>query len=223
MSARVIAFANQKGGVGKTTCSVNVAATLADMGYRVELINLDPQGTALDWAESRAENRPESVTFRVSSMGTNVHKEVNAIKSGCDFIIIDGAPQASTLTVSAIKAADILVMPLQPSQADAWSTDSTVDFVQEIHELRDKQIPKAFFLPVMVLKNSVESRTFSDNLTKGYGMPTLKSRTTQRLPYQRVFVGGGTVLDLPEQDTARHEIKMLTKELIEIAGGIDGN
>lgn len=221
MTAKVIAFANQKGGVGKTTCSVNTACMLADMGYRVELINLDPQGTAIDWAEARAEQRADSITFRVSSMGKNVQKELGGIKTSTDFIIIDGAPQATELTVAAIKAADIVVMPLQPSQADVWSTDSTVDFIQQIHEMRDKLVPKAVFLPVMVLKGSKESHVFSDNLTKGYGFSSLKSRTTQKIAYQRVFVGGGSVLDLPELDQARHEIKMLTKELIKIAEEIE--
>ncbi len=223
MTATVIAIANQKGGVGKTTVSINLTCMLNSMGHRVELINLDPQGTAIDWAEARAEHRPDDCTFRVSSMGKNVQSELGSIKSSADFIIIDGAPQATDLTIAAIKAADIFVMPLQPSQADAWSTDSTVDFVQQIHEMRGKEEPYACFLPVMVLKNSIESRTFSDNLTKGYGFPSLKSRTTQRLPYQRAFVGGGSVMDLPEEDQARHEIKMLAKELIEISEGIRGN
>ena len=223
MTAIVIAIANQKGGVGKTTVSVNLTCMLHSMGHRVELINLDPQGTAIDWAEARAERRPDDSNFRVSSMGKNVQSELGSIKSSVDFIIIDGAPQATDLTIAAIKAADIFVMPLQPSQADAWSTDSTVDFVQQIHEMREKQVPYACFLPVMVLKNSIESRTFSGNLAKGYGFPSLKSRTTQRLPYQRAFVGGGSVMDLPEEDQARHEIKMIAKELIEISEGIRGN
>ena len=221
MTGKVIAFVNQKGGVGKTTSSINTACMLASMGYSVELINLDPQGTALDWAEARAEQRPESVTFRVSSMGKNVQKDLGCIKTNTDFIIIDGAPQATELTVAAIKAADIVVMPLQPSQADVWSTDSTVDFIQQIHEMRDQQKPTAVFLPVMVLKGSKESHFFSDKLTNGYGFSSLKSRTTQRLAYQRVFVGGGSVLDLPEEDQARHEIKMLTKELLKLAEGIE--
>lgn len=224
MSAKVISFVNQKGGCGKTTSSVNVAATLASMGYKVELVNLDPQGTAIDWAESRA-NADKAATFRVSSMGLNVRKELGAAKESNDFIIIDGAPQASNLTIAAMKVSDLVIIPLQATQADAWSTDSTIDFVDQLHEMAEREHPKAMLLPTRILKSSREARTFSDSLKKGYAdmefpPQVMKSRTTQLVDYQRVFEGGGSVLDLDEEQQARFEIKMLAKEIIKVTGAL---
>ena len=226
MGAKVISFLNQKGGCGKTTCAVSVAAMLASKGHRVELINLDPQGTAIDWAEARSESSKETTNFRVSSMGANIQKDLGGAKMANDFIIVDGAPQATKLTVAAIKASDLVIIPLQATQADAWATDSTVDFINEVHEMREKEHPKAAFLPTRVLKSSKEARSFADNLEAGYSesgeypFTVLKSRTTQRMAYQRAFEGGGSILDLDTDDQARFEINMLTKEIIELTKGL---
>ncbi len=221
MTGKVIAFLNEKGGCGKTTTSVMVAVMLAEMGYKVELINLDDQGSAKVWADTRFEVRPDTATFRVSTMGTNVQKELGGAKNSHDYIIIDGVPKASKLTIAGIKAADIMVIPVQTSQLDSWATESTVEFAKEIHELRDKQYPIVRFLQTRVLKNSKESHVFADELYEGYGFKALKSRTTQKMAYQRIFEGGGSILDLDEHDPIRHEIKMIAKELVELSETID--
>lgn len=220
MTAKVIAVLNQKGGAGKTTTSIPLATMIADMGNRVELVNQDPQGSSLDWAEARAANRPETINFRMSTMGTSIQKEINSIKTSNDYVIIDGAPQATKLTIAAIKSADIVIIPVQPTQLDAWSTDSIVDFINEIHEMRDNQVPVTVFLPTRVLKGTKVGRSFSDKLTAAYGFPSLKSKISQRLAYQEIFEGGGSILDLDPNNTARHEVKMLAKEILEIAQGI---
>lgn len=218
MKGTVISFLNQKGGCGKTTASINLAAMLDSLGYVVELVNLDPQGTALDWATTRANVRGEDAAlFRVSQMGTNIKGEIGAVKRAADFVIVDGAPQVQALTIAAIKASDIVVVPVQPTQADVWATDVVVDIIKELHELREKQDPATYFMVSRVLKTSKEAATIADALREGYGLPVLKGRTTQKLDYQRVFEAGGSVVDLDEQNQARHEIKMLAKELIAIS------
>lgn len=225
MSGTVISFLNQKGGCGKTTASINLAAMLESMGYTVELVNLDPQGTALDWATTRT-NRANDADdfFRVTSMGTNIAGEINAVRRACDFVIVDGAPQVQTLTIAAIKASDIVVIPVQPSQADVWATDVIVDIIKEVHEIREAQKPDTYFMVSRVLKTSKPASTFAGAIEKGYGLPTLKARTTQRLDYQRVFEGGGSVVDLDSENQAHFEIKMLAKELVAIAEGLkNGN
>jgi len=88
--------------------------------------------------------------------------------------------------------------------------------------MREREHPVARLLPTRILKSSKESRTFADALEKGYAdmefpIKAMKSRTTQRMDYQRAFEGGGTVLDLPAENQSRHEIKMLAKEIVAIA------
>ena len=100
---------NQKGGVGKTTLSVNLAACLARTGARVLLIDADPQGSALDWAAARHAAPLFSV---VGFPRPTIHKEIAQIGHGYDHIIIDGPPRVTDLARSAIMASDIVVIPV---------------------------------------------------------------------------------------------------------------
>jgi chromosome partitioning protein len=106
----IIGVLNQKGGVGKTTLSVNIAAALALSGKRTLLIDADPQGSALDWQSIRQGD----TLFPVVGMAKpTLHKDVPELTSGYDHAIIDGPPRVNELARSAIMASDLV--PVQPS------------------------------------------------------------------------------------------------------------
>ena len=107
----VIAFLNQKGGAGKTTLSIHIATELA-VTARVLLIDADPQGSALDWAAQR----DESARFSVVGFPKPVlHREIDALGNGYDWVIIDGPPRVNELARSAIAACSLVLIPVQPS------------------------------------------------------------------------------------------------------------
>ena len=119
---------NQKGGVGKTTLSVNLAACLARTGARVLLIDADPQGSALDWAAAR---QSEPLFSVVGFPRATIHKEIAQLGQGYEHIIIDGPPRVTDLARSAIMASDIVVIPVQPSPYDIWAAEEVVKLITE--------------------------------------------------------------------------------------------
>ena len=114
----IFGFFNQKGGVGKSTLSICLAASLARTGARVLLIDADPQGSALDWAAAR--QGPPLFTV-VGFPRPSIHKEIGQIGQGYDHIVIDGPPRVTDLARSAIMASDVVVIPVQPSPYDIWA------------------------------------------------------------------------------------------------------
>ena len=124
----IVGVLNQKGGVGKTTLSVNLAAAMARNGERILLIDADPQGSALDWAAAR---QGEPLFSVVGLPRATVHKEIGTIGKGYDHIIIDGPPRVTDLARSAIMASNVVLIPVQPSPYDVWAADEVVKLIDE--------------------------------------------------------------------------------------------
>src|SRR5215472_454521 len=128
----IISFVNQKGGVGKSTLSINVAACLAMLGQKVLLIDADKQGTSSMWASFR-----EETAFQVVNMAReNMARDALRLAAEFDFTIIDGPPQAETISRSCIVASDLVVVPIEPGGASRWSSDLTIRQLKEAQELK---------------------------------------------------------------------------------------
>src|SRR5476651_1448820 len=114
----IIGVLNQKGGVGKTTIAVNLAAAFANSGARALLVDADPQGSALAWSSAR-ERDP---LFAVVGMAKpSLHRDLPDLAKNYDFVVIDGAPRVNELGRSAILASDFVLLPVQPSPYDVWA------------------------------------------------------------------------------------------------------
>ena len=123
---KVISVLNQKGGSGKTTIATHLARAIQLKGFSVLLVDSDPQGSSRDWAAVNPEN-PVPV---VGIDRPTIERDLKRIADK-DYVIIDGAPQAADLAISAIKASDIIIIPVQPSPYDIWATSDLVGVVSE--------------------------------------------------------------------------------------------
>lgn len=207
----VIAVLNQKGGSGKTTISTHLARGLQLLkNKKVLLVDSDPQGSSRDWAAVN-ENNPVSV---VGIDRPTIDRDLRSIANNQDYIIIDGAPQASDLAVSAIKAANIIFIPVQPSPYDVWATSDLVDLVKQRIELSENKV-KAFFVVSRAIKGTKLGTEILETL-EGYQLPIMKTIITQRVAYPNSAATGSSVLDDDINSEASKEIKALIEEVSSI-------
>ncbi|MBD2511917.1 AAA family ATPase [Nostoc muscorum FACHB-395] len=205
----VIAILNQKGGSGKTTIATNLAHALKRDNYTVLLIDSDPQGSARDWNEASGGNIIPVVGLDRETLA----KDLQAISQGYDWIVIDGAPQIAKLSAAAVKAADLVLIPVQPSPYDIWACADLVDIIAARREVTNGK-PKAAFVISRAIKNTKLSGEINQALSD-YGLPVLKAGTTQRVVYPTTAAEGLTVFSDPNSDAAR-EINTLKKEVLEV-------
>ena len=203
-----IAFLSQKGGAGKTTLATCVARQLQLDGHEVILIDADPQGSARDW---RAATDRETVLV-VGLDRPTLDKDIKALSdNGKKWVIIDGAPRNEAMTLSAIKAADLVLIPVQPSPYDVWASEDLVSVIKARQEVTDGK-PKAAFVISRVIRRTELSRDVYSALDE-MGLPVLQSDTTQRQIYPKAAAEGLTPADIEPKGEAAKEIQTLVKEI----------
>ena len=207
----IIGLLNQKGGVGKTTLSVNIASSLARTGARVLLIDVDPQGSALDWAAARGGAPLFSV---VGLPRPTVHKEIDQIGQGYDHIVIDGPPRVTDLARSAIMAADVVLIPVQPGAYDVWASDEIVKLIDEARVYKEN-IKYAFVINRKIANTAI-GRDVREALG-AYLVPVLTASITQRVIFAEAAAQGKAVFEIDADGPATNEIEALMAELKEFA------
>lgn len=207
----IISIINEKGGVGKTTLSTNLARAIQLSGKRVLLIDSDPQGSLRDWhAVAGEENDLPPV---VAMDRATQFKDLQTLAKGYDFTIIDGAPSVKELAVAAIKNSDLLLIPVQPSPYDIWAAESLVELVKQRIEVGAPL--KAAFVISRQITGTKLSTDVREALT-GYELPVLENGTYQRVSYPTTAAKGGTVFDEDGDTPAKFEMKQLAKEVLDI-------
>lgn len=204
----VIAVLNQKGGAGKTTIATNLARAYQFGGMDVLLVDSDPQGSARDWSAVRAD-QPVPV---VGIDRPTIARDLNAVAHK-DVTVIDGAPQLTELAASAIAAADLVLIPVQPSPYDIWATSDLVDLVKQRQALTDEALAAAFVVSRAIKGTRIGSEI--DTALADYGLPVLTSRITQRVVYPSSAASGTTVLDYEPEGPAASEVRGLAAEIRE--------
>lgn len=205
----IVGVLNQKGGVGKTTLSVNLAAALARDGSRVLLIDADPQGSALDWAAAR---EGEPLFAVVGLPRATVHREVGTVGKGYDHIIIDGPPRVTDLARSAIMASDVVVIPVQPSPYDVWAADEVVKLIDEARVYKENL--KSCFVVNRKIANTAIGRDVREALS-AYPLPVLASSLAQRVVFAEAAAQGRAVHELDPEGAAAVEVRAVLAELVE--------
>ncbi len=204
----IISFQNQKGGVGKTTLSINVAHALALSGLRVLVVDTDPQGSVRDWASVREDKPP----FHVIGMDRpTIHRDLPEMAKNYDHIVIDAPPRVSELARSAIMASDCVIIPVQPSPYDVWAAKEIVAIINEAAVF--KESIKSAFTINRKISNTAIGREVREALQM-YDLPVLESQICQRVIFAESAATGKTVFESDPNSQASQEIKNLTNEIL---------
>ncbi|MDV2998206.1 MAG: hypothetical protein N4J56_007911 [Chroococcidiopsis sp. SAG 2025] len=146
-------------------------------------------------------------------------KDLPAIAGGYDWVVIDGAPQIAKLSAAAVRVADIVMIPVQPSPYDIWACADLVDIIKVRQEAGDGK-PKAAFLISRAIKGTKLSEEIYQALND-YGLPVLAARTTQRVVYPTTAAEGKTVFDAADAGAVA-EIGAIKTEVLEVLHGTQG-
>jgi len=206
----IFALVGQKGGIGKSTTAVCLAALGVERGMRVLLVDADPQGTARTWGE--VANEAGLATPTVVAMGATMHRpgQLPAIAQGYDLTVIDCPPRHGDIQRSALMIADVAVLPCGPSAADAWALSGAIDVVNEARTLRDA-------LKACIVITRKQGRTAlgkgAREVLETSGLPVLATELGYRVAFQEAIAAGRGVTTFAPRDRAAEELTFLFDEL----------
>lgn len=196
-----VAVLNEKGGSGKTTIATNLASAWQRDAYRVLLVDVDPQATALDWSAFG----DTDVTVVTIGRG-NLDRDLRRVSDSFDLAVIDGAPRMTKLTAASVHVSDLVLIPVRPSAPDIWSAETVVDVCEQ------QETPAAFVVSSAVVGTTLSD--VADDALSTFGIPVLSARTHQRVAYARAIGRGASVLDLGGATKAAAEIRDLADEVL---------
>ncbi|WP_370590449.1 ParA family partition ATPase [Xylophilus sp. ASV27] len=211
----MIALLNQKGGAGKTTLATHLAGELARQGNRVTLLDADPQGSALDWSQRRLQSGQERLCGVFGLARDTLHREVPAIALEADFVVIDGPPRVAALARSALLAADLVLIPVQPSAYDVWATQEMVGLITEAQVFRPA-LRAAFVINRRVVGTVIGREARAALADQPFR--ALPAEISQRIVFADSVAAGQLVSEAAPQSPAAREISAFAQAVREVLG-----
>ena len=205
---KIIAFANQKGGSGKTTVSANLAVLWANSGYKVAVIDADAQQSLSYWFDARKKyygDEPNGINLYPFDP-RNLRENLKNIKNKYDFIIIDSPPSITFETVQIIKVSDAIFVPVQPSPLDLMATIPFLNITKQERKraivILNRVMPRAKLTDAMILR------------LRYAGAKIARSRISGKIIYAETFTVGRGVVDISITSDASKEIINVGNEIL---------
>jgi len=191
---KIITIAHQKGGVGKSTLSLNICYGLKKLNYKVAIIDTDKQGTSYALGQK-----------------IDVYRRDEDVPDDYDFIIVDTPPYLTSEYVKLFTSSDLVIIPTRPSPADVVAIGGTIDLYQQARIQNNK-------VKAAIVYNAVDSRTtlvedVSEEIEK-FEIPVFNTRIENRVAYVRTLVDTEGIFSHPDEKKGHAEIMKLTNEIL---------
>jgi chromosome partitioning protein len=212
MKRRVVALATMKGGSGKSTAALCLAAHWWNVGRSVAVIDADPQRSILRWQSS---GKILSALECIGADESNIHKTItDCLDRGIERIVVDTPGFRAPVTEIAIAMAGLCLIPVRPSPVDFEVAADKVEMIAKMQAAGSEGPISYRFLLTQIIQGSVISRHMRNEMIAA-GYPLLNAKMNHRVAYAEAALGGSTpTLEQPHGKVAT-EIKELAEEVDE--------
>jgi chromosome partitioning protein len=207
MAGLVVTIAQRKGGAGKTTLAAQLAVAWLRQGLRVALLDIDPQGSLAAWVDLRRTRLGvEPIGFEFAALpGWRAGQWIEDRARSADLVAIDNPPHAETEAQIAVRAAGLVLIPVQPSPLDLWATEATLKMA------RDERRRSLVVLNRVPPRSGLTDRIAADLAESG--APIASTRIGNRVALVRAMSSGLGVAESPGASLAAAEIIALADEV----------
>ena len=193
----LVLVANEKGGVGKTTIAVNLAAMCVLAGKETLLVDTDKQESASAWVGVRHENEVEPTVTCVAKTG-KVGYDLAKLKEKFDVVIVDAGGRDSIEMRQAMAVCDTALIPIKPAQFDVWSLSRMAQLIRDVAEKTDAPVNAFAFIngasPNPVVRETQEVKDALRDYVEIF--PTLETVITERIAFRKAAREGQGVIEL---------------------------
>ncbi|MBP1844937.1 chromosome partitioning protein [Rhizobium petrolearium] len=215
----VISFANAKGGAGKTTAALLLATELAHQGFRVTVIDGDPQRWISQWFETSGHVRNIEVISEVTIASLQCH--LREMGPRTDYFIIDLAGARDALVTTAIGLSDHVMIPVQGSAMDAKGAAQILDLLSFLKDKANLDIAHSVVLTRVTSMVTTKALLMIKGLLAARGVHVLDTPIGERIAFKELFEIGGTLHTLDPAkvsnvDKARENAAAFAQEVLRL-------
>ncbi len=239
--ARVVALCNQKGGVGKTTSTINLGAALTEYGRRVLLVDFDPQGAlsvGLGVQPHQLDRTVYDVLLKTNVPGMDLvpsnidlsAAEVQLVNEVAreqtlaraltpalpdyDLVLIDCQPSLGLLTVNALTAADEVVIPLECEFFSLRGVALLIDTIEKVRERLNPRLHIAGILATMYDSRTVHGREVFARVVEAFGDTVFDTVITRTVRFPETTVAGEPITTWAPSSSGAQQYRALAKEVL---------